>query len=47
VHSCQVRDRCRVPRPRVDRPGSRVGNVSGSTRFVLGSRSYSRFLFPY
>jgi hypothetical protein len=29
-HSCRVRDRWRVPRPGVDRPGSRVGSASGS-----------------
>jgi hypothetical protein len=40
--SCRVRDRWRVPRPRVDRPGSRVGNASGSTHFDFGSRSQKR-----
>uniref|UniRef100_A0ACD5X009 Uncharacterized protein n=1 Tax=Avena sativa TaxID=4498 RepID=A0ACD5X009_AVESA len=38
-HSCRVRERWRVPRPWIDRPGSWVGNGSGSTRFVFGSRS--------
>jgi hypothetical protein len=40
-HSCRVRDRWRVPRPRVRRPGSGIGNARESTRFVLGSRSCS------
>ena len=49
-HSSQVRDRCRVPRPRVDRPRSRVGNDDGSMWVVCGSRSRSlaaRFLCSF
>jgi hypothetical protein len=38
-HSCRVRDGWRVPRSRVDRPGSRIGNVRGSMWLVVGSRS--------